>query len=64
MNIMVGSTVAGRPAVGAVAENSHLISELQAERQKRGSIGKGGAARQGIATKDMPSVSYFLGYPL
>lgn len=54
MNITVGSIVAGRPGAGAVAENSHLISELQAERQKRGSIGKGGAARQGIATKDTP----------
>lgn len=64
MNIMLGSTVAGRPGARAVAENSHFISKLQAKRQKRRSIGKGGAARQGIATKDMPSMTYFPGYPL
>lgn len=64
MNIMLGSTVAGIPGTGAVAENSHLISKMQAKRQKRRSIGKGGAARQGIATKYMPSMTYFLGHLL
>lgn len=64
MIILVGNTVAGRPGTGAIAENSHLISKLQAEKKKRRSIGKRGATGQSITTKDMPSVTYFLGYPL
>lgn len=39
MNITVGSTVAGRPGVGAVAESSQLLYMLLAKRETGPGVG-------------------------